>query len=179
MGDLEVTQKLRAIRLPADLAASVVGGGLRHLVTPVEYCTGVGVTMPHEPLSLVNLPAGDPHQVHEVRRQPGHGAMGLGSMLAENNGVGSRLQGIIFKPEVLLLAWAFAQQMSSYKAPLGIVICMALRLVLSSEVADEICKAIQDKRVQLPCRELVRQVAKRINMIDLLWQRELLLDQEF
>lgn len=153
---------IRGFRVQApELAAKIMQGGITTIVTTMSVCGQAGVAARELGNVTPRLEPAPPSPV---------------AALAQNVGDDKAFSGSIdffYKPRVVMRAWALSQLLSAQKTPLRTIVQMSLSLVLEATEAQAIKEAIKQGTVKLPGREVLRVASFRMNLLDLLFQREL------
>lgn len=161
---------LRGFRLPRNIASEIFGDPpLRWLVTGQSHLRKAGLPIPTESLCVTQEMLAGP----EPRCEAVAGAAGPMPLAppvhTEEHHSGTFTER--FKPEALFAAWLLRRMLLSHTDTTEAVLA-AVRLVLPANSAKAVEQSLDNQGLKLPKREQVRLVDHRLNMIDLLWQRQ-------
>jgi hypothetical protein len=84
-----------------------------------------------------------------------------------------------YRVDIILVAWQLRICLRSGKTSLKKIIRLALRLSVSEGIVEATMKAIDDGMVRVPNKDTLQKCEHRMNLLDILWQRELLDQFEF
>lgn len=204
---LDVASLPRGFRVEEAFAESLVRGRLDILLTSRTHCTMAGLPAPTAalrlqpqsialPLSSASCPraplatssrsgsaqlcaASSTSLV--VRPVPPHND--AASALALNvTSYGSSAMSAVaytFKPESLMTAWALHVRLLGSVTSLEEVIKLSLKLTLSPEQSESMCRALDAGDVRVPSLRVVRRVGFKLNILDMLFQRHLALSTAY
>ncbi len=85
----------------------------------------------------------------------------------------------MFKPEVILMAWKIKASLKSGKTALSDIIEMSLKMACPKDILPRALHDLRSGVTRIPGREVLRKADFRVNLIDLLYQRQLLNNHVF